>query len=342
MPDLRALVLESAPTPSLDGAWREFLRRADFPAHYVAPEYFLEPTLRDRRPFAILALADESPVGVLTGVRDRGHLVCGLQSRPQLALDPHVDGESIVCVLAAALAKMDRAAKTVSVVSYQPLPALRQRGYREVAYHDGAGIVVLDLRRGADALFRDFSENRRSNIRKAIKAGVTVDQATTDADFDEYYPIYTDWCAMKAQPVMHYELFRETMRLRGNRRLFLARHDGRVLAGAVVRFQPGGLLEYAANASRISDRGLRPNDLLHWRIIEWAIAEGFPTYSLCAAHLFLRKFGGTILSTYQYRRDLTFGHRYDTRDRLRHLAASAWHSLPSRVRTRLRPVAPGA
>jgi CelD/BcsL family acetyltransferase involved in cellulose biosynthesis len=171
---------------------------------------------------------------------------------------------------------------------------------------------------------------------------VQVVEASTEADVAGYYPIYCEWSRSKGHVPVPYPLFRETLEVRANRRLFLARHDGATIAGVVVRFCPGGVIEFAANASLKSDQSMRPNDLLHWRIIEWACAQGFVTYSLGGAHLFLRRFGGTVASTYQYRLDRTLGKRLELRDRLAAAARSSWKRLPEPLKRAIRPVYPGA
>jgi len=56
--------------------------------------------------------------------------------------------------------------------------------------------------------------------------------------------------------------------------LLLARYNDEVIAGVVLRFFPGGVVEHAANSSLQSALHLKPNDLLHWRAIEWACADG--------------------------------------------------------------------
>jgi len=55
------------------------------------------------------------------------------------------------------------------------------------------GTVVLDLTRGADALFKEFSKDRRRNIRFAEKHGVEVREATTDQDIFDAHQVYSAW-----------------------------------------------------------------------------------------------------------------------------------------------------
>src|SRR5947209_11386681 len=48
-------VVHEFPSSQLAKLWREFLSRVDCPAHYNAPESFLEPGWKGRNPFAVLA-----------------------------------------------------------------------------------------------------------------------------------------------------------------------------------------------------------------------------------------------------------------------------------------------
>jgi lipid II:glycine glycyltransferase (peptidoglycan interpeptide bridge formation enzyme) len=52
------------------------------------------------------------------------------------------------------------------------------------------GAVMLDLTRGPDALFREFSADKGRNIRFSIKNGVDVQQATTREDLLDFCDVY--------------------------------------------------------------------------------------------------------------------------------------------------------
>src|SRR5205823_6447137 len=98
-----------------------------------------------------------------------------------------------------------------------------------------------------DALFREFSKTRRTDIKRAIKEGVSVDAAKSRDDVSGYYAVYVDWARRKALRIIEEEEFQETFALVSHRRLLVARHRGQIIAGAVLRFYSGGVVEYAAN-----------------------------------------------------------------------------------------------
>src|SRR4029077_7615907 len=79
------------------------------------------------------------------------------------------------------------------------------------------GVVMLDLSLGPDALFRKFSANKRTNIKKAIKYGVSVAPANSLDDISAYYAICADWARRKALPIPEADEFRQTFALTKNR-----------------------------------------------------------------------------------------------------------------------------
>ena len=137
---------------------------------------------------------------------------------------------------------------------------------------------MLDLSLGPDALFLQFSQTRRNRIRRAINCGVSVEPAKSCDDISAYYAVHVDWTRRRSRPIIGEEQFQALFASGRNRRLLLARYNGGIVAGVVLRFFPGGVVENAANSSLQSALYLRPNDLLHWRAIEWACAEGLTKY----------------------------------------------------------------
>jgi lipid II:glycine glycyltransferase (peptidoglycan interpeptide bridge formation enzyme) len=174
---------------------------------------------------------------------------------------------------------------------------------------------MLDLGPSPDALFRKFSQTRRNDIRRAIRCGVSVDLAKSRDDVTAYYTVYVDWARRRRLQITGEEKFlEEFFTTRRNRQLLLARYNGEVIAGVVLRFFPGGVAEYAARSFLQSALHLKPNDLLHWRAIEWAYAEGLTQYNLGGPGLFLRKFGGEVVPTTRHRLDLSLFRRHTIYD----------------------------
>ena len=98
--------------------------------------------------------------------------------------------------------------------------------------------------------------------------------------------------------------------------LFLATHDGEVLSGAFI-LTLGKKAWYMWGASTIESRKLNPNELLHWKIIQWLKQKDYEIYDLQGAvgkdvpknhpkfgiYLFKRGFGGNfveLMDEYDY------------------------------------------
>lgn len=326
-------ILREYPSPSLEEKWHRFLARADFPSHYVSPTFFREPFLRAHQQFAIFAWHNDEIVGALTGLHHGQQVVCGLKSRPQICFDKAIDADRAAESLIAGLLDEGHSSTLISLYTWSQLNSFPKHGYQ---YGEEEGVVMLDLTLGPDALFKSFSSTRRTDIRSATKRGVEVFIAETREDFRAYHEIYVAWCERKKLVPASFEAFEEALLLTENRRLFLARYNGKVIAGTIVRVYPGEMVEYAANSSLAEDLKLKPNDLLQWHVVQWACEQGYKRYSLGGAHLFSRKMGGTIVPVYRYRLDRTWLRRHELKETLGQSGRKMFEALPARVRKQVR------
>jgi Acetyltransferase (GNAT) domain len=309
----RFLVHHEFPPSEVVARWREFLDRVESPSHYNAPEYFLEPYWVGKNPFAILAWSGDKIVGVLTGLHTKGEVACGLPSRPQICIDKKVDAAETTRTLAEGLLREAGPTGLITVYTWDgtPLPEFERHGFRILKFE---GDVVLDLGLGIKALSKQSNENRRRNIKIAIRNGIEVSEAVTADDVADYWEVYSKWRKTARKKIVHNHtlaMVEKVHEMRGNHRRFLARYKGKLVAATGLRFYPGGLIEYANNCSLDEYMNLRPNDLLIAKTIEWACEQGFSKYSLGGAHPFLRKSGGTVVPIYRYRLDRTFLRRHD-------------------------------
>jgi hypothetical protein len=306
-------ILHGLPAGPVEAAWRACLAESDFPTHYTAPEYFCEPALRGRNPFAVLSVVDGDVRAVLTGVHYAGQVQSGLSNRPQIAFSRRADQALAMKDLLAGLLREAGSSKLVDVFLWSDMAGLVDAPFRQKPYR---GVFMLDLLQGPDALFRKFTKVRRKRIRRAIKYGVSVEPAKSRDDISAYYSVYVDWAPRRrGLPLIDKEQFHEEfLTTKNNRRLLLARYKSEVIAGIVLRFFPGGVMEYAGDSSLQSTLHVRPNDLLHWRAIEWACAEGLTKYGLGSTDLFQEQFGGEIVTTIRHRLDRSLFRRHTIGD----------------------------
>jgi hypothetical protein len=336
----RFLILHEFPPPDLERAWRECLTRVEVPAHYDTPEFFLEPYWVGQNPFAVLAFTDSKMVGVLTGLRDGDEIVSGLPSRPQVCIDQRADKVLTTDILAEGLLSAAGSANLITVYSWAStaLPAFEHHGFR---VRELEGAVVFDLSPGMQPRFDHFAKNRRRDVRIAIRNGIEVSEETTAEDLQAYWEVYSAWRKTDRKQIHHDRSFaaiEKVHNMPSNHRRFLARYQGKVIAAAGVRFFPGGLIEYANNCSLDEFMKLLPNDLLVWRMIEWACRHEFKRFSLGGSHPFLRKWGGTVVPIYRYRLDRTLFRRHNLKEGIAEMARNLVDRMPPPLQGRVRNV----
>jgi hypothetical protein len=331
-------ILHGFPEPEIEMAWRALLDRVALPSHYTSPEFFREPYFNDKRPFAILALQGRLATAVLVGVHEGETVTCGLPTRPQIQIDPESDMFASLDALMRGLEVESRGCKLVSIYSWEgsPLPGMGAYEYRSRLLE---GVPVLDLKQGPDSLLSGLDGKRRNCIRYAIRNNVEVSPASTPEDYAAFYNIYKDWCGAKHMPCYSWTIEESAFRnTENNRRLFLARHSGVIVAGSVFRFFPGGLIEYSRNSSLPAYLRLKPNDILVWRAIEWACREGFISFSMGGAHRFLREFGGSTIPIHRYRLDRSFLSRHDRKEALLDFGRTCLLKLPPKTERAIRRI----
>lgn len=320
--------------------WKEFLKRASFPTHYTTPNFFVDPFVRGGERFAVLSIQNEKITGVLTGIFDGKKIVSGLFVRPQFAIDKSFNVLKTAENLLEGLKEKGGAELEVAeFFSWEPIHEFEEIGLSEREYGGEQGTIILDLSKGADALFKDFSQTRRNELRKAIKQNkVQISEVENLDELRELYAIHCDWNERKGNVPDKFEDFQLAWQQKNYRKIFIAKHDGKVIAGSYYRFCPGGVIEYAANNSLSEFQKLRPNDLLGWHSIRWACENDFSLYSMGGSHLFLRRFGGDTASTFRYKMDFTTLKIHNIKETVSDFGIKTYKSLPMPVREKIKTV----
>ncbi len=336
---MKHLILTSLPDEELAARWNAFVTEAPFATHYVTPNYFTDPYICGVR-FAVLAVENSGEIAaVLTGVIDGERVVSGMFSRPQMVFGRDFDRSAAVGALVAGVAEVSEVAKLVEIYSWKSVPEFAPHLLQMRSSNETTSVVMLDLADGADAIFAKFSQTRRNEIRKAIKQDlVEVKELETDEELAEIYEIHCEWNERKGHTPDTFEQMKIAVSQVENRRVFIAKTNGKVVAGSFYRFCKGGVVEYAANFSMPEFQKLRPNDLIGWHAIQWACDQGFSHFSMGGSHLFLRRFGGEVMQTYRYRRDLSLFKMHDLRENAREFGAQAYRRLPENVRSGVRKI----
>lgn len=288
--------------------WRTFLQAAPWASHFVSPEYFLDPTIRGRRPFALLAEQPDAILGCLTGCHLGSETVSGMLTHPQLAILDVPSRPKIEVALARALLREAHRSSFVSLFSWTELTSLKELGFRGRRCSE---TFVIDLTVPEDALFRQLNAKRRNNIKAAVKRGVAIREAHPE-DIDAFCRLLT---ATHQRHGLTVAVSRSDLLIPNtNRTLFVADHSGRCVAGTILRYHAGGLAEYSENASLPEHWSLRPNDLLLWHSITWAKSIGCRWFNFGGHDLFKKEFGGVLLPIYRLTFDNSWFRRRERRE----------------------------
>ncbi len=162
---------------------------------------------------------------------------------------------------------------------------LRSRGWRFSAEQiQFKNTILIGLDQDEEQLLMNMKAKTRYNVRLAGRRGVTVRSGGLD-DLPLLYQLYDQTAARDRfiiRPLAYYRdawgLFMEA----DLARLFLAEHEGQVLAGLLL-FRFGEKVWYMYGASSDDKRPLMPNYLLQWEALRWAKAQGCGLYDMWGA-----------------------------------------------------------
>ncbi|MFJ8598027.1 lipid II:glycine glycyltransferase FemX [Streptomyces shenzhenensis] len=139
-----------------------------------------------------------------------------------------------------------------------------------------AGRTPQDLQRG-------FNQQWRRNVKKAEKAGVKVDRGGY-ADLAAFHELYLETAERDRflpRPLEYFQRMWTALTTEDpdRMRLYLARHDGELLAAATM-LTVGRHVWYSYGASTARRREVQPNNALQWRMMCDAHELGADVYDL--------------------------------------------------------------
>ncbi|MEA2389265.1 MAG: hypothetical protein QOG41_2038 [Thermoleophilaceae bacterium] len=281
-------IVADAPTvvpidPVADPRWDELVRRHPDagPYHLGAWAEILRAAYGDRPAYLGLVAPGGELVGGLPVMRTRG-LATGSRMRSLPVVPPAgplaSDDEAARILLAAACHAADGAG--VRVWTLHARAGGLERLVPELRPLPKHPTWVLDLPGDVDEMRRGWkktSNNLWRSIRKADKAGVQVREGRSEEDLKTFYDLYLRTMRRRRVLPRPFRQLKEDRRLLGPDgafRLFLAEHEGDVVAGGVYHAL-GEAVDLLYNGSDDARLDVRPNHALYWHVIEWAAANGF-------------------------------------------------------------------
>ena len=137
--------------------------------------------------------------------------------------------------------------------------------------------------RSDEELLAGFNQLWRRNIKKATKAGVEVTLGSYD-DLPAFHEVYVETAARDRFTPRGLAYFQRMWRAMAQEdpdrlRLYLARHEGRVLA-ATTAVRVGDHVWYSYGASSNEGREVRPSNAVQWAMMRDARDAGAAVYDL--------------------------------------------------------------
>ncbi|MFW5690105.1 MAG: lipid II:glycine glycyltransferase FemX [Spirochaetota bacterium] len=172
--------------------------------------------------------------------------------------------------------------------------------------------VIVDLDRDEERILAAMHKKNRYNIRLAERKAVRVRRATAD-ELPRWYELYEETARRDAIAIHSFAYYAHLFELASSVPeprlvLYLAEHEGEVLAGIIVVHHGDGAT-YLYGASSDRKRNLMPNYALQWHAMQAARAEGMrwydffgippaddPSHPMHGLYRFKTGFGGAIVS----------------------------------------------
>lgn len=158
--------------------------------------------------------------------------------------------------------------------------------------------AILDLEASEDQLFREkFDHSVRKAVHKAEREGIYALEDSSEACLvREFYPRYLRAMKRLGTPPHPIDYFIALRRHLGDRlRVYWAVHGDRFVSGLMgVSTAKRVNILYIVSDEKYHE--LRPNDLVHWRFIQWACSSGHKWFDFGVAryqgqYRFKRKWG---------------------------------------------------
>jgi len=157
-----------------------------------------------------------------------------------------------------------------------------------------------DLTPSEDEILAGMTSDCRRRIRKSVKSGVTIEEASDDDFAEEYYDLLKDVFGRQGL-VPHYDLARVRKlikHLQPTGRLLLLRGrnaEGRCIATIIYLGMNRLSYGWGAASSR-KDQGDGPTEALHWHAMRYWKSRGMRWFDWGGSGKYKKKYGGTPIA----------------------------------------------
>lgn len=261
--------------------WNELLIRSEICDAFQTYEW--ARALRNSlgvQPYFLTVYDNGHPIG---GVMFLKKKVLGILSTYEVRGGPLYSGANRSRVMKHILRTLGEKRKKSAYMLFVPYPGanlsfaemFKKEGYHPIIFRT----LIVDLSRPIDDVWKALDKDARRGVRKAKRLGVEASVANTAKEWKEYYDLHLVHAQEKHYPPEPQSFYEEMFELhrRNMCRLFVSKLEDRIIAGTLCLVYRENLVGIRG-ASSDAFRKFQPNNLAHWKSIEWAKENGVKIY----------------------------------------------------------------
>jgi len=231
-------------------------------------------------PYFLMVYDDGEPIG---GVMYFKKKALGMLDSYEVRGGPLCSGANKLQVMKSILRALGEKRKKAAYMLFVPFPLtnlsfsqiFRGEGYHPIVFRT----LIVDLNRPIDDVWKALDKYARRGVRKARKLGVEASVASTWEEWKEYYRMHLIHAREKDYPPEPRRFYEEMFKLhrKNMARLFVSKLENRIIAGTLCLIYRENLVGIRG-ASLDEFLNYQPNNLAHWKSIEWAKENGVKIY----------------------------------------------------------------
>jgi hypothetical protein len=140
---------------------------------------------------------------------------------------------------------------------------------------------IINLDNGIEYLWKTISHNKRKNIKKGMKENVEVFESRKREDLLAFYSMLQaaeKRGGFKSYPLKWFEAVWDIYKPELSK-VFLTRWNNKNIAGVFTVMHSKTVYAFAAGSFSEGWK-VRPNDIMHWKVMEWAYQNGYSKYHM--------------------------------------------------------------
>jgi len=232
------------------------------------------------QPYFLMVYKNGNPVGGLMYFRKK---TLGMLDSYEVRGGPMYSGVNKLRVMKCIIRALGQKRKKAAYMLFVPYPLVnlnfaqmfKAEGYHPIVFRT----LIVDLHRSIDDVWKALDKDARRGVRKARSLGVEATVAHTWREWKEYYDLHLLHSREKHYPAEPRLFYEEMFKLhrKNMSRLFVAKLENRIIAGTLCLIYRENLVGIRS-ASSDAFRKYQPNNLAHWKSIEWSKENGVKIY----------------------------------------------------------------